>query len=66
MVSKWHSQSLTAAASGAIKSAVLLLSHHQVTCLHRLVPVLSMEIYSRGQRAAACGAVDMHVGGETD
>lgn len=41
--------SLTAASSGAIKAVVLFPSHHPVTCLHRLVSVLGIEIYSRGQ-----------------
>lgn len=46
--------SLTAASSRAIKAVVLFPSHHPVTCLHRLVSVLGMEIYSRGQRTDGC------------
>lgn len=42
--------SLTAASSGAIKAVVLFPRPHPVTCLHRLVSVLGVWIYSRGQR----------------
>lgn len=54
--------SLTAASSRAIKAVVLFPSHHPVTCLHRLVSVLGMKIYSGGQRTDGC-TVDMKGGG---